>query len=127
VTIASTPRPVPSLVGPALAGSAVLAVALPVFLLAGWPLAAWLLAAVLWGGGQALGALLARVPAGVGTAASGVVGVAMLFRAAAVGIVLIAVTASDAAVGLAAAGAYALAYTLELALSLTAFFAGEAR
>jgi hypothetical protein len=118
----------PRLLGPALAGTAAIALALPVFLIAGWPLSGWLLGAVLWLGAQALGLLLNRLPLGVGHAgASGVVGVGMMFRAIAVGVVVIAVAASDATVGLAAAAVYGLAYTLELALSLTAYFGSPAR
>jgi hypothetical protein len=58
-------------------------------------------------------------------AASGVVGISMMFRAVAVGVVVIAVAASDASVGVAAALLYALAYTLELALSLVTYFGSE--
>ena len=120
-----TPRPMPGRLLPALAGAAVVALALPVFIAADWPLAAWALAAALWIGAEALAALLGRLRLGLGNlAASGVVGIGMSFRALAVGVVLIAVAASDARVGLAAAVLYALAYTLELALSLVTYFAG---
>jgi hypothetical protein len=40
---------------------------------------------------------------------------------------LVAVTVADARIGLAAALLYALAYTLELAVSLITFFGSEAR
>lgn len=123
-----TPRPVPRLLGPVVAGSLVVALALPLFALAGWPLRGWALAAVLWAAGQAFGLLLARLPLGMDSVAtSGVVGVGMMFRSIAVGVVLVAVAASDAAVGLSAAAVYALAYTLELALALTAYFGGPPR
>ena len=113
---------------PALAGAAVIALALPVFALAGWPLAGWALAAVLWIAAQALGALLARLAPGAGSvAASGVRGIGMMFRAVAVMVVVIAVAASDAELGVAAGLLYALAYTLELALSLLAYFGSPAR
>ncbi len=123
-----TPRPVPGRLFPAVAGAAVIAFALPVFVIADWPLAGWALAAVLWLAGEALAALLARFRLGAGNlAASGVVGIGMSFRAIAIGIVLIAVAASDARVGVSAAVLYALAYTLELAVSLTSYFAGAER
>lgn len=122
----STPRSAPSRLIPAAAGGLVIALALPVFLAAGWPLAGWALGAVLWLAGQALSLLLARLRPGVGNlAASGVVGISMMFRAIAVGVVVIAVAASDPELAVAAALVYALAYTLELALSLLTYFGGE--
>jgi hypothetical protein len=124
----STPRPKPSRFVPALAGAAVIALALPVFLVAGWPLRGWALGAVLWVASQALGALLARLPLGADNlAASGVVGIGMMFRPVAVMVVAIAVAAQDASLGVAAALLYALAYTLELTLSLVTYFGSPAR
>lgn len=118
-------RPVPSRLVPALAGAAVVVLALPVFLLAGWRLSGWALGAVLWLGAQALGALLTRAKPGMDNlAAAGVVGFAMMFRPVAVMVVAIAVAASDAELGLAAALVYGLAYTLELGLSLAAYYGG---
>lgn len=123
-----TPRPVPGRVLPALAGAAVIALALPVFIVAGWPLEGWALAAVLWFASELLAALLARFRLGAGNlATSGVVGIGMSFRALAIGIVLIAVAASDTQLGVSAALLYALAYTLELAVSLLSYFTHEAR
>ena len=122
----STPRPVPGRLAPALAGSAVVLLALPVFLVAGWPLAGWALAAVLWAGGQALALLLTRLLDGAGNLGAGVAGVGMSFRAIAVGVPLVAVTAADARVGLAAALLYALAFSLELAAGLAAYFGSGA-
>lgn len=123
-----TPRPVPGRVVPALAGAAVIALALPVFLVAGWPPGGWALAAVLWAAGELLAALLARFRLGAGNlATSGVVGIGMSFRALAIGVVLIAVAASDARLGVSAALLYALAYTLELAVSLLSYFTQGAR
>jgi hypothetical protein len=111
-----------------LAGGAVIALALPLFLVAGWPLSGWALAALLWAAAQALGAVLTRLHVeGGNLAASGVAGMGMSFRAFAVGIPLVAVTVADVRVGLSAALLYALAYTLELGVSLIAYFAGEAR
>ncbi len=122
----SRPRPVPGRLAPALAGATVIALGLPVFLVAGFPLAGWTLAAVLFAAGQALWLVLTRVVRGAGTlAATGVAGFGMTFRAMAVGIPLVVVTAADVRVGLSAALLYALAYTLELAVSLLAYFAGE--
>jgi hypothetical protein len=51
----------------------------------------------------------------------------MSFRAFIVGIPLVAVTVADARVGVAATLLYALAYTLELAVSLVAFFGSEVK
>jgi hypothetical protein len=122
----STPRPMPPRVPPIAAGGAVIALALPVFVLAGWPLEGWALGAVLWVVAQALGLLLTRVRFGADSlAASSVVGIGMSFRAIAVMVVVIAVAASDAELGLAAGLLYALAYTLELAVSLVFYFGGS--
>lgn len=118
-----TPRPVPSRLLPALGGALVIVLALPVFALAGWRIAAWALAAVLWIGSQALALLLRRLRLGGGNlAASGVVAFGMMFRAIAVVVVLFAVAVGDGSLALAAALVYALAYTLELGLSLASYF-----
>jgi hypothetical protein len=128
IGVFETPRPVPGRGLPALAGAAVIALAFPVFLIAGWPLEGWALAAVLWFAGELLAALLARFRLGAGNlATSGVVGIGMSFRALAIGIVLIAVAASDTQLGVSAALLYALAYTLELAVLLLSYFTHEAR
>jgi hypothetical protein len=119
----ATPRPVPSRFVPIAAGAAVVALALPVFAVAEWSLRGWALGAILWVGAQALGLLLSRLPLGADNlAASGVRGVGMMFRPVAVMVVVIAVAASDAEVGVAAGLLYALAYTLELGLSLLTYF-----
>jgi len=107
---------------PVVAGMLVVALALPVFLAAGWRLNGWLLAATLWLAGQAFGILLTRLGAMGNLAASGLSGVGMMLRSIAVGVVILAVAASDPWVGLAAALTYALAYTAELALSLALYF-----
>jgi hypothetical protein len=121
-----TPRPAPSRLVPVVAGALVIALALPVFLTAGWPLAGWALGAVLWLAAQAMSLLLTRLRPGSGNlAASGVVGISMMFRAVAVGVVVIAVAASDPALAVSAGLLYALAYTLELALSLLSYFGSE--
>ena len=124
----STPRPVPGRFLPLIAGATVVLLALPVFVVAGWPLAGWALGGVLWLAAQALSLVLTRLRVGAGNlAASGVVGIGMSFRAVAVMVVIIAVAASDARLALAAAAVYGLAYTLELAVSLAAYFASPAR
>jgi hypothetical protein len=124
----ATPRPLPSRLVPVTAGAAVIALALPVFAAAGWPLRGWALGAILWIGAQALGLLLSRIPLGADNlAASGVRGIGMMFRPVAAMVVVIAVAASDAEVGVAAGLLYALAYTLELGLSLVAYFGSPAQ
>ena len=124
----STPRPIPGRLVPALAGSALIALALPVFVVAGWPLDGWLLAAVLWVAAQAFAWLLTRLSLEAGNlAAAGMRGIGTSFKAIAVGIPLVAVTVSDESVGVAAALLYALAFTLELAVSLVTYFGAEAR
>ena len=103
-----------------------IALALPVYLAAGFSLRSWLLGAVLWLAAEAAAMLLARLPLGADNlAAAGVRGVGMMFRTVAVMVIVIVVAASNAELGLAAGALYALAYTLELALSLTTYFASE--
>jgi len=122
----ATPRPVPGQLVPAIAGGAVVLLALPVFLAAGWPLSGWVLGAVLWAGAHLLGLLLTRLPLGPGNlAASGVQGIGMMFRPLGVMAVVIVVAVGDPTLALSAALVYALAYTLELALLLVSYFAGE--
>lgn len=122
----ATPRPIPAGHLPRLAGAVLIALALPVFLAAGLPLRGWVLGAVLWLAAEALALLLARLPLGADNlAASGVRGVGMMFRSVAVMVVVIVVAASNAELGLAAGVVYALAYTLELAVSLTSYFTSE--
>jgi len=123
-----TPRPMPGRLVPALAGTGVVVLALPVFAAAGWPLRGWLLAATLWVAGQLFALLLTRLPLGTGNlAAAGMRGIGTSFRAMAIGIPLVAVTVADERVGLAAAVVYALAFTVELAVSLVEYFGHEAR
>jgi hypothetical protein len=123
-----TPRPVPNRFAPVLAGASVIVLALPVFVVAGFPLAGWALGATLWIAAQLLGLVLTRLRLGAGNLAhSGVVGIGMSFRAVAVMAVAIAVATVDARVGVAAALLYALAYTLELLVSLALYFGSPAR
>jgi len=123
----STPRPLPSQTVPLVAGAAVIALALPVFAAAGWSLRAWLIGAVLWTASRLLAALLTHLRLGAGNlAAGGVMGFGMTFRALAVLVVVVALAATDARLALAVVLLYALAYTLELAVSLALYFNGEA-
>jgi hypothetical protein len=123
-----TPHPIPNRFAPAIAGGAVVGLALPVFLLVGWDVAGWLLGAVLWIVAQALGLVLTRLRMGMDNlAASSVVGLGMMFRPVAVMVVAVAVAASNAELGVAAALVYALAYTLELGVSLALYFGSPAQ
>jgi hypothetical protein len=122
------PRPMPERRLPVVAGATVLALALPIFLLAGWRFEGWALGAVLWIGSQLLGLVFARVGIHEPTLrGSGVVAFGMMVRGILLMLAAIAVATTDP--GLAAAGAlvYAAAYTTELALSLTLYFAGSPR
>ena len=124
----ATPRPIPGRLVPALAGSAVIVLSLPVFVVAGWPLDGWLLAATLWVAAELFAWLLTRLPLGTGNlAAAGMRGIGTSSRALLIGIPLVAVTIADEGVGLAAAIVYALAFSIELAVSLVEYFGQEAR
>jgi hypothetical protein len=124
--IFSTPRPVPSRFVPTIAGGSVIVLALPVFAVAGWPLAGWALAAVLWAAALTFSLLLARLSSDPGNlAAAGMRGIGTSSRALLVGIPLVAVTISNETVGIAAAVVYALAFSVELAVALVAYFGGE--
>jgi hypothetical protein len=119
------PRVAPPALLPAAAGAVVLAIALPVFLIAGWRVTGWALGVVLWAGAEALGMIVQRLRARTGNlAAAGVAGYLMLFRAIAIGVVLIAVAASDKWLGLAAALTYAAGYSATFGLSLVAYYTG---
>jgi hypothetical protein len=125
-TALGAPRPIPGRLAAVAAGAVVVALALPVFALAGWPLGGWGIAALLWLGAQALGLLLTRMrPSPDNLAASGVLAFGMMGRVLAVLVVLVAVTASNASVGIAAAFVYALAYTAELAVSVASYYTQE--
>jgi hypothetical protein len=124
----STPRPLPDQRLPLVAGGLVVALALPIFLAAGWDVRGWAIGATLWAGSRALAALLTHLRRGMGNlAGSSVVGFGMTFRAVAVMVVVLAVAATDARLALAATLLYALAYTLELGVSLALYFSGEPR
>jgi hypothetical protein len=123
----STPRPEPNLVLPAVGGTLIVALALPVFLVAGWPLAGWALAAVLWVAVHTVDLFLARARRETGSvAASGVQVLGLFLKSIGLLAVLFAAVASDPGLALAAAVTYALAYTLELGLSLVFYFGAGA-
>lgn len=126
--IFATPRPLPSQTIPLVAGAAVIVLALPIFLAAGWRLDGWVIGATLWAASRLLALVLTRLLPGSGTlAASGVMGFGMTFRALAVLVVAVVLAATDARLALAVVLLYALAYTLELGLSLALYFGAEPR
>jgi hypothetical protein len=119
----STPRPEPGHLLPALGGALVVLLALPLFLLAGWPLAGWGLAAFIWVAVHALDALLRRARGdAANVAASGVQAFGLFFKSVGLLVVLVAAAVASPDLAVAAAVTYALAYTLELGLSLAAYF-----
>jgi len=123
-----TPRPLPARRLAVAAGALVIAFSLPVFVLAGWRIEGWVLGAVLWLASQALGVLFDRIGIHEPTLrGSGVVAFGMMTRGILLMIAAIAVAVSDPRLALAGALVYALAYTLELVLSLTLYFAGQPR
>ena len=126
--IFTTPRSVPSRLGPTIAGATVIALALPIFAVAGWPLAGWALGAVLWIAAEIFAAVLARLPGRPDNlAAAGMRGIGTTSRALLVGIVLVIVTVSNETVGLSAAILYVVAFTVELGVGLATYFGGEAK
>jgi hypothetical protein len=117
------PRPMPRRMLPTVAAGAAVLLALPVYALLGWSLKGWALGAVLFLASQGIALLLGRLTPGVDNlGASSVMGFGMMFRAIVVMLVIIAVASQNKSVGLAAAGVYALAYTMELGISLTTYF-----
>ena len=121
-TAITSPRPAPHVLLPALAGTAIIVLALPIFVVAGWPLNGWVIAATLWLASQLFGYLLVKMRSGGNLAASGVAAVGMMTRAIVVMGVIFVVAISDPWAGLAAAVTYALAYTVELILSLVSYY-----
>jgi hypothetical protein len=119
----TTPRPVPGRLAPALGALLALAVALAVFLLAGWDVRGWAIGAVLWAGIRALSLLVAHARKDASeTAATGLQAFELVVKALAVLVVLVALAASDPDLALSAILVFALAYTVELGLSLTTYF-----
>jgi hypothetical protein len=126
--IFSTPRPLPSRIGPTVAGGTIIALALPIFAIAGWPLQGWALAAVLWAAAEIFTLVLARLPNSPDNlAAAGMRGIGTTSRGLLVGVVLVIVTVSNETVGLTAAILYAIAFTAELGVGVATYFGGEAR
>ncbi len=123
-----TPRPMPERRLAVTSGAALVALALPVFLIAGWRIEGWALGAVIWAGSQLLGLIFARIGIHEPTLrGSGVVAFGMMARGILVVIVAIAVATTDPYLAAAGALVYAVAYTFELAVSLTLYFAGSPR
>jgi hypothetical protein len=123
-----TPRPMPERRLPLVAGAMVVALALPLFLIAGWRVQGWALGALFWAGSQLLGLVFARVGIGEPTLrGSGVVAFGMMARGILLALVAIAVATTDPQLAVAGVLVYAVAYTFELALSLTLYFAGAPR
>jgi hypothetical protein len=126
--IFSTPRPLPSRIGPTVAGGTIIALALPIFAVAGWPLQGWALAAILWVASEIFALVLARLPNSPDNlAAAGMRGIGTTSRGLLVGVVLVIVTVSNETVGLTAAILYAIAFTAELGVGLATYFGGETR
>ena len=124
----STPRPLPSRLGPTLAGGTIIALALPIFAVAGWPLQGWALAGVLWVASEIFALVLTRLPDNPDNlAAAGMRGIGTTSRALLVGIVLVIVTVSNETVGLSAAILYAVAFTAELGVGLATYFGAETK
>jgi hypothetical protein len=121
----TTPRPEPSHLWPALAGSVVILLSLPLFLLVGWNLKAWALAALLWLTIHAVDFVLRQVRRDTNNyASSGLQAVGLLFKMLALLVALFAAASADPHLALGAALVYALAYTLELGVSLASYFGG---
>jgi hypothetical protein len=121
-----SPRPLPARRLPVLAGGLVVAFALPIFVLAGWAIEGWVFGVVLWLASQALGLLFDRVGIHEPTLrGSGVVAFGMMTRGILLMVAAIAVAASDPELAIAGALVYAIAYSVELGLSLTIYFSGE--
>ena len=75
-----------------------------------------------------IGALLRHLQLGSDNlAAAGLVAFGRMTRAVALVAILIVIAVKDSGLGLPAAVVYAVAFTVELALSLVAYFGGEAK
>jgi hypothetical protein len=121
-------KPVPHRGVPVIAGTAVVVLALPVFVIAGWELGAWALAAAAWAFFQGVGYLLARLPIGMDKLGnSGLVAMGRMLRTIVLMTILVVVTTRDTSFGLQAAVVFALAFTVELAVSMISYLGGEAK
>ena len=97
-------------------------------MIAGWDLGAWALAAGCWAFFQGVGYLLARLPLGMDKlASSGLVAMGRMLRTIVLMTILVVVTTRDTSFGLQAAVVFALAFTVELALSMISYLGGEAK
>jgi hypothetical protein len=108
-----------------VAGTLVILLGLPVILVAGLPFGGWALAAVLWVVGEVFYLALSRLPLGADhLVSSGTRAIGGTVRGIGVMIVLIALASSHLTLAASAAALYVLAYTVELGLSLLAYFGG---
>jgi hypothetical protein len=122
----SRPRPIPGRLLPFAGAAVAVALALPVVLVGGWPVKGWALGAILWAGLAALSVVIAMLRARTtGVASSSLQGIELLVKALAVLAVILAAAHSDASVAVVAILVYALAYTLELMLSVASYFGSE--
>jgi hypothetical protein len=111
---------------PLIGGAILFALALPLYAFTSLGATAWALAAGIWLGSEAIALVLTRAPLGLSNlASSGAVGVGLIFRQLGAVVVLFVVASQDKHMALAAAGLYAVAYTLELALSMVVYFGQE--
>jgi hypothetical protein len=121
--LVSTPRPIPGRAAPALAALLVLGFALVLFLIAGWDVRGWALGAVLWAGLRGISYLVERMRKDASAAAASALrAFELFFKALAVLVVLVAVVATNSGLALPAILVFALAYTVELGLSLAEYF-----
>ena len=119
-------RPLPSRKLPALAAALVFVLALPFFLIAGWPVVAWALALALWAGVEGLNLVAASLASrDASLRAAAVAGFVRMFRLFLIAITLAAVVKLDRDLVLPLIVVFALAYTLELGLSLVTYFGNE--
>jgi hypothetical protein len=123
-----TPRPLPDRRLPMIAGGLVVVLALPVFIAAGWELSGWALGAAMWVVSLVTGLILNRRGVGSPTLrGSGPVAFGMMSRGIVLMVIAVVIASFDAGLALAGALVYAAAYSVELALSLTVYFQGEAK
>lgn len=113
---------------PMIAGLLVVLLALPVFVAAGWRFEGWALGAGMWAGSQVLGLVMGRRGIGSPTLrGSGPVAFGMMSRGIVLMVIAIVIASFSPELALSGALVYAAAYSIELALSLTVYFQGEAR
>jgi hypothetical protein len=122
------PRPLPDRRLAVVAGAAIVALALPAFLVADWRVEGWAFGAGLWLASRVLDAIFSRVGIGEPTLrGSGIVAFGMMGRGILLALAALVVAVVDPWLAVAGALVYAVAYTFELALSLTLYFQGAAR